>query len=112
MKGRDAERERVRAKRFVNVFSCIATVVPVIVSVYVWVCVCFSSTLVSPGGLGTLNLPQLSGRGFRSFCLMLLPHVTSFDCSMKSIDCRNVLMVVVVVALVVLPRQKVKSFNS
>lgn len=107
----EMQKERVRAKRFVNVFSFIATVVPVIVGVCVWVCVCFSSTLVSPGGLGTLNLPQLSVRGFRSFCLML-PHVTSFDCSMKSIDCRNVLIVVVVVALVVLPRQKVKSFNS
>lgn len=54
------QKERVRAKRFVNVFSFIATVVPVIVGV----CVCFSSTLVSPGGLGTLNLPQLSVRGF------------------------------------------------
>lgn len=82
-------------------------------SVCVCVCVweCLSFTLFSPRGLGTLNLPQLSGRELRSFWLLLLPHVTSLDCSMKSIDCRNVLIVVVVL-LVAVPWQKVKSFDS
>lgn len=36
------EKERVQAKRFVNVFSFIAAVVPVIVTVCVCVCACMS----------------------------------------------------------------------